>query len=306
MCRVTANSVNKSIPQYGLYGEPGWIDDPEFIHIEDIRRRSSALGWFIGAHRHGRLFQLICIDEGAVEVHLDDRVANLESPCVITIPTGVVHSFRFAPESEGAVVTLADPLLLETEGDRALAYFGVLFAEPGCIPFAQRGSECSRLKMVLQQLKDEFAQARSGRGLMCEWLIRILLMTIYRQQEANGQLEVSASAPSMTAGRLKFLIERNFKEHWTVEQYANAIGTTVSRLNRLSRSLMNQTVSQMIQARLVLEVKRRLIYTRATLDEIAADMGFKDPGYFSRYFKRAVGMPPGRFRKENNFDTTAE
>lgn len=69
---------------------------------------------------------------------------------------------------------------------------------------------------------------------------------------------------------------------------------------------MNQTVSQMIQARLVLEVKRRLIYTRATLDEIAADMGFKDPGYFSRYFKRAVGVPPGRFRNENNFDTTAE
>lgn len=303
---MTINSITRSIPQYGLYGEPGWIDDPEFIHIEDIRRRSSALGWVIGAHRHGRLFQMICIDAGAVEVHLDDRVANLEGPCVITIPAGVVHSFRFAPESEGAVVTLAEPLLLDTDRGRALAYFEALFTDPGCIPFPRRGPGHLRLKMVLQQIKDEFVQAQSGRGLMCEWLIQILLMTIYRQQEVNGQSEVSASASSTMAGQLKVLIERNFRDHWTAEQYADAIGTTVSRLNRLSRSVMNQTVSQMIQARMVLEVKRRLIYTRSTLDEIAYDLGFKDPGYFSRYFKRVAGMPPGRFRRENNFDTTAE
>lgn len=295
-------SPSSSIPQFGLYGEPGWIDDPEFIHIEDIASRSGPLGWVIGAHRHGQLFQLLCIHDGEVEVHLDDQVFYLKGAWVICIPAGVVHSFKFAKDTRGAIVTLAGPLLLEERGSRAQPYFEPLFSQATCIDFGQEEHFRRQLKLVLQDIKHEFSHALSGRSLMCEWLVRILLMCIFRQHEQNGQAQSNTSAPTQMIRQIKALIEQHYRDHWSVEQYADEMGSTVSRLNRLTGELLGQTVKQMIQERMLLEVKRRLIYTRNNLDQIAYDLGFKDPGYFSRYFKRAEGVPPGQFRKENNFD----
>ncbi|MFC6673318.1 helix-turn-helix domain-containing protein [Marinobacterium aestuariivivens] len=100
------------------------------------------------------------------------------------------------------------------------------------------------------------------------------------------------------------LIESRFREHWTVEQYADELGMSPARLNRLCKQLLGKTAKTLPQERLLLEVKRRLIYTRSNLDEIAWDLGFRDPAYFSRFFKRATGSTPGNFRSENNFDTT--
>lgn len=295
-----------SIPQFGLYGEPGWIDDPEFIHIEDIASRSSDLGWMIGAHRHGRLFQLLYLQEGDAEVHLDDQITLLQGPWVITIPPGVVHSFRFAPKTKGAVVTLAEPLLQTANDPRSQRYFDALFSRPQCIDFAGRDSLMPQLQQTLMEIQQEFSHNYIGRSLMCEWMIRILLLTLHRQLDLNGQSNTLANTPNRTIRQLKQLIEQHYRDHWTVTQYAAALGTSISRLNRLTRELLNQSAKQMIHERLLLETKRRLIYTRSHLDDIAYGLGFKDPGYFSRYFKRAVGIPPSRFRSENNFETTAE
>jgi AraC family transcriptional activator of pobA len=89
---------------------------------------------------------------------------------------------------------------------------------------------------------------------------------------------------------------------------AQAVRATMptARLNRLCKQLLDKTAKAVPHERLLLEAKRRLIYTRSNLDEIAYDLGFQDPAYFSRFFKRATGLTAGRFRSENNFDTTPE
>ena len=110
------------------------------------------------------------------------------------------------------------------------------------------------------------------------------------------------SSPPLAAFRR--LIETRFRDHWTVEQYADELGLSPARLNRLCNQLLGKTAKTLPHERLLLEIKRRLIYTRSTLDEIAWDLGFRDPAYFSRFFKRATGSTPGSYRSEHNFDTT--
>ena len=74
---------------------------------------------------------------------------------------------------------------------------------------------------------------------------------------------------------------------------------SADRLNRQSKVAFDSTAKKLIAERLMLEAKRRLIYTRASLDEVAFDLGFKDPAYFSRAFKRATGSAPGQFRDQH-------
>ncbi len=69
-----------------------------------------------------------------------------------------------------------------------------------------------------------------------------------------------------------------------------------ARLNRLCLRLGGKTAFDMAQHRLILEARRRLIYVPASVASIAYELGFQDPAYFSRVFKRHTGMTPKQFR----------
>ena len=53
----------------------------------------------------------------------------------------------------------------------------------------------------------------------------------------------------------------------------------------------------MIQQRLMLEACRQLTYVPSSVATIAYELGFQDPAYFSRLFRRHTGMTPTQFRR---------
>jgi AraC family transcriptional activator of pobA len=46
----------------------------------------------------------------------------------------------------------------------------------------------------------------------------------------------------------------------------------------------------------ILEAKRNLVYTSMTISVVSNTAGFADPAYFTRFFKRQVGLSPREFR----------
>jgi AraC family transcriptional activator of pobA len=50
----------------------------------------------------------------------------------------------------------------------------------------------------------------------------------------------------------------------------------------------------------MLEARRELIYTSMTIKEISELLGFTDPAYFTRFFKRQMGMSPKDFRLQSS------
>ncbi|MNF13714.1 Transcriptional activator NphR [compost metagenome] len=55
----------------------------------------------------------------------------------------------------------------------------------------------------------------------------------------------------------------------------------------------------MLHQRLLLEANRNLIYTSLTVNQISELLGFSEPAYFTRFFKRLTGITPGAFRRSN-------
>jgi len=136
---------------------------------------------------------------------------------------------------------------------------------------------------------------------MLEWLVRITLMTLKRQY-LDSQLE-DATFPTINDRLTQFrqLLEQHYRQQWTVKQYASELHVSVSTLNRLCNHSVGKTTKAIILDRLLSEARRRLIYTREPLDQIAYTLGFKDPAYFSRLFKKLNGTPPSYFRQAENF-----
>jgi AraC family transcriptional activator of pobA len=81
-----------------------------------------------------------------------------------------------------------------------------------------------------------------------------------------------------------------------VEAYAAALGLSAAHLNALCRRLAGVSALQLSNQRLLLEAKRNLVNTTLPVYQVADSLGFSEPAYFSRFFKRATGLTPKAFR----------
>lgn len=93
------------------------------------------------------------------------------------------------------------------------------------------------------------------------------------------------------------LLDAHFRTAKTVRFYADRLALTANHLNALCRRVLNQTASDLIHERVITEAQRRLAHSADTVGQVADALGFEDPSYFARYFKKYVGQTPEAFRQ---------
>ena len=62
-------------------------------------------------------------------------------------------------------------------------------------------------------------------------------------------------------------------------------------------AVLGTSVSRHIQDEIILQAKRKLVYTTASVKEIAHSLGFDDYSYFTRLFTKVAGVSPTLFRR---------
>lgn len=297
--RATTAWDADGVPLYALYGEEARNTDAEFIHIEDIQSRSHLYDWGIGLHTHRGLFQLVVMQDGGARVQLDGRIIDAAAPCAVVVPPAVVHSFQFRPGTQGVVLTVAEALLFDGASPRSRPLFEALFVSPCVLDLGGDAQGMRRMTALLDHLMMEFRWPQMGRDLMCEWLVRGVLVLLERHRAAaHGPSSAPERVRTELFARFRALVEAHFTEHWLVPRYADELGITESRLNRLCRQLVDRSAFEVVQDRLLLEARRRLIYIAAPVSLIAYELGFQDPAYFNRFFKKLTGKTPAAFRRQ--------
>ena len=75
--------------------------------------------------------------------------------------------------------------------------------------------------------------------------------------------------------------------------------------SRACRSAVGLSALDLMHERRVLEARRLLAYTEAGVADVARELGFSDPAYFSRFFSRRVGESPAAYRASLQSGQTA-
>jgi len=94
-------------------------------------------------------------------------------------------------------------------------------------------------------------------------------------------------------------LENNFLHKKKPSEYALLLNISTSYLNEAVKSATGLPVTFHIQQRIVLEAKRLLYHTDKSVKEIAAELGYTDYAYFSRFFNKAAGNTALSFRNKN-------
>lgn len=93
------------------------------------------------------------------------------------------------------------------------------------------------------------------------------------------------------------LMETNILRMKNVSEYAGLLNLSSYQLNSITKAAVGKTVSDLINEQIILEAKRNLLTTTEQVKEIADHLGFEDPSYFIRFFKKHTGFSPDAFRK---------
>lgn len=283
---MTRHARTTAVHNFNLFGEIGEL--PDIAHCETISARSVLHDWELALHRHNRLYQLLLIERGSGEAQLEDGAHALGPMHLVYVPAGHVHGFRFAPGTEGWVLTLAaelvDEILAPAEGLRLILDTAFVCRAPVA------------LLTVMRQVAQEFSAWGFGRAHLLRAHCSVAIGLVAREAAAERP-GVAATNRQALMQRFQELLEAHYLEHWSVSDYASALGITATHLSRITRGVHGCSATHLIVDRMVREARRYLAYTALPVSQIAFSLGFKDPAYFTRVFSGATGLSPSVFRQ---------
>ena len=253
-----------------------------FAHIETIAARSSLHDWEIAPHRHVEFVQVLLVESGQVDVTLDARRQVCAAPCSVLAPSHVVHGFGFVPGTKGYVLTLSADFVARAQG-------------PGD-PLHRLLGQGAITKWPPEQTGPLFVLAREMLSLLSllpeETNLHLALAEAIARLLASQTGPAAGTATDARVTRFRALVERHFREHRALDFYAGQLGMTRRTLARLTAARLGASPKPIIDQRLTAEARRLLHYTNAGAAQVAAELGFDDPSWFSRFYLRKTGKRP--------------
>lgn len=129
-----------------------------------------------------------------------------------------------------------------------------------------------------------------GRSNLAIWQ---LIMQYADEQQRRGFLEQDDRV-----SRILARIDESPQLRWSLSEMAESAGLSVSTLHRVFRSMTGHSPGDYVVQRRFQSARQLLETTTLPVAEIAEHLGYCDPGFFCRQFKRFQGSSPSAFRKQ--------
>ncbi|ABG60492.1 helix-turn-helix domain-containing protein [Cytophaga hutchinsonii] len=250
-------------------------------------------------HRHS-FYHLIFFTKGSGSHSIDfDRFDVQQYQIYFMIP-GQVHTWEFEGEVEGYVVNFStaffQSFLLRPEYIETFSFFAGN-TKDGVINLPKEKAG------IVQTIFEELVEQSNARKDHRWDMIRVLLLKIFITIEQKNVEENKQDTTSYNYALLKNfqkLIEKNYKKLKLPMEYAELLYITPNHLNGLCKDYTGIAAGELIRNRIILEAKRMLINQHLSIAEIAYELNFKDNSYFTKFFKKQVGVTPEEFRKKSH------
>lgn len=289
---------NKRIPIHSLTQH---CDDkiPAYFKVSSFDAMACTVAEFQENHRHEH-YEIVWLKRGN-GVHLIDGHSYAYNGAVLfLLSPGQVHRLDQREKAEGYVLKFLPDIFSDPkDADKYLLHSGLfdnIEAEPVLKPTA---SLCPVLEELFERMSREYNTDESGRDDIVRAYLQILLTHIQRLKtrpyQRSGHIP---DAGQELFRRYKVAIEQNYRQQHAVGFYADLLYVQPRTLNSLCRKFANRSAGQLIDDRVLLEARRYLHHDTASMKEIAYALGFEDPAYFNRFFKKHAGIAPQQYRMQ--------
>ena len=96
----------------------------------------------------------------------------------------------------------------------------------------------------------------------------------------------------------KLLVEEELTQHLSIEAICRRLAVNATHLYNVVKEFSGLSAKEYLNKRLILEAQRKLYYQETSVKEVAFALGFNDPDYFSRLFRKVTGNTVSQYISE--------
>lgn len=190
---------------------------------------------------------------------------------------------------------------------KEVACNGLLFNNIYLFPHIQvTDKEFRELSELFRKIEIETASETIFSEAILKAYLQLVLALCSREKKQQLMRAETEIALNQEITEIQNLLDKHFISERGASFYASALNLSPSAFSKKTKLLFGKTPTQLIQDRVVLEAKKLLHLTQKSVKEIAASLNFDDEFYFSRYFKKTVGLSPSLYREEVGISIVAK
>ena len=236
---------------------------------------------------------LILGTAGNIKLMLDFEEVTMEAPFVMLILPGQVHQLIEATNYEVFNIDFIPSLIpLELQNLLYKNFSGNITIGVN----ADLHEQLLTTSQLLYKIHQEAFNAYHNQSI--HHLLLTMLYLIVGSSAPLQQHNTKETRTERIEQQFNHLLKDNYIKWKKPSQYATALSISVSHLNDSIREITGNSVSYHIQQQLALEAKRLLFFSKKNIKEIGYDLGFDDPIYFNKFFKKITSITPLAFRNK--------
>ncbi len=239
--------------------------------------------------------EILFIESGNAYHQIDDEQYTVPPQSVLLVVQGKKHVFRPDADTTGWVIRFQNEFMEFT-----CSTLFSSFMELSIIPYQDMPDEFAHLLHLVQYTSDEFNGPNANTQA-----VRFLLNAIIAKLKDAKQQFVTHHQSAGNGfhydifNQFMALLEEQFKTEQSPAFYAEKLNVTTRTLGEICKKIFNQTTSDIIDRRIIIEAKRMLLYSGLSVQQIGYELGYEDKSYFSRVFKRQTGMTPKEYQEKH-------
>ena len=236
-------------------------------------------------------YVLVYCSAGKLSMTVDENDFTLFAGEIITITSGQIHRLNKIVKAKGLIIEFTLDFFCKNDNDIELIFHNGLFCHFAMneVIAIDKSIIEAQLNLIQEELKEQPYQFL----ISIHSRIELILVAINRAKVKRGDEIWKPDALF-----LKFLeaVRSNFVHNYSLKQFAKMLSTTELKLNELAKLHAGKTAQNVIYGLITSEAKRLLTYGDLSVKEVACQLGFNDPFYFSNFFKKQTKLSPKLYK----------
>ncbi len=249
-------------------------------------------------HRHS-FYHIVLFTHGTGTQIIDFEEYDFRPAIIYFMIPGQAHSWNHGNELDGLVVNFNEDLFSSfTTNPMYLEQFWFLRGIPKNSVIELKGAAFDEAMHFFRRAITEINRKDAFSLEMVCFSLMSLFISISRQNPIQKAIN-NSEQKNLVLFNFRKLIDQFYCEKKMPRDYAPLLFVTPNHLNALCNELLGISAGQLIRERILLEAKKMLYNTSNSISEIAYYLNFTDNSYFTKFFKKYVGISPEAFRRKN-------
>ena len=244
-------------------------------------------------HRHD-FYLLVLFTKGTGTHEIDFGKYLIQERSLFVIQPGQIHNWHLSKDVDGYIVFYSQEIYNLYFGSKKIEDY-LFFKSTKSFPKIQLNAEDS--DEIETYFKLMIKESNSLKPKQKDKILNLIdIINIEISRKYNFEKDEKIPIYNYKISEFEKLIDFYFKTEKSPSFYASKMNITLKHLNRISRTILNQTTTDFITKRVILEAKRLLVDNKKSISQVADELGFDNFSYFAKLFKKENGISPKEFR----------